>query len=96
MNRNKSYFYRCGSKECYKAITNDDYLIVQTEGVVEFTDKAGTFRKRQGMIYLHFLESCLKSFQSDFNYMKIAVQEDTKKLLKKEEREYLETLGIKM
>lgn len=52
---------KCASRDCFVEIKKDDYLIVQTTGVHEFTDKNGTRHKKEGLVYLHFLESCLKS-----------------------------------
>ena len=88
-------YFRCVSKECATPISAEDYLIVRTHGVVEFTDRQGRFQRKEGPVYLHFLETCLKSYVEGFNYDKLIVQADTNRLLKEEEKEYLQTLGIK-
>ena len=44
------------SRSCSKRITSNDYMIVKLSWVVTFRDKNGTVQKREGSVYLHFLE----------------------------------------
>ena len=60
-------------------------MLVKSTGIVSFRDKNGAVQKREGPVYLHFLESCMQ------NYF---IGADTMKLLKKEEIDFLKTLGI--
>lgn len=88
-------FFRCVAPGCNKAITANDYLIVKTTGVVSFVQN-GVPRKREGTVYLHFLEGCLKSYFENFDYRNIQVFDDTKTLLKKKELEFLKALNIQV
>ena len=70
-------------------------MIVKSTGVVTFHDKNGAVQKRERSVYLHFLEGCMQNYFEGFAYNKVTVGADTMKLLKKEEIDFLKTLGIK-
>ena len=85
---------RCASPSCSKRITSNDYMIVKSTGIVTFRDKNGPVQKREGPVYLHVLEGCMQNYFEDFAYNKVTRGADTMKLLKKEEIDFLNTLGI--
>lgn len=87
---------RCYAPGCSTKIGANDYLVVRTFGTVSFTDKNGNHQKREGTVHIHFLEECLKSFFQDFEYRNITVPEETKKELKKDETNYLKSLGLSL
>ena len=70
-------------------------MIVKTHGVVEYTDKQGRLQKREGAVYLHFLEECLKGYFPNFKYDEMQVPNDTANSLQNDERQFLQSLGIK-
>ena len=69
-------------------------MIVKSTGIVTFRDKNWAVQKREGLVYLHFLEGCMQNYFEDFAYNKVTIGADTMKLLKKEEIDFLNTLGI--
>ena len=69
-------------------------MIVKSTGVVTFRDKNEAVQKREGPVYLHFLEGCMQNYFEGFAYNKVTIGADTMKLLKKEEIDFLKTLGI--
>ena len=69
-------------------------MIVKSTGIVTFRDKNGAVQKREGLVYLHFLEGCMQNCFEDFAYNKVTIGPDTMKLLKKKEIDFLKTLGI--
>ena len=80
--------------ELQKRITSSNYMIVKSTGVVTFRDKNGAVQKRKGLVYLHFLEGCMQNYLEGFAYNKVTIGADTMKLLKKEDIDFLKTLGI--
>ena len=69
-------------------------MLVKSTGIVSFRDKNGAVQKREGPVYLHFLESCMQNYFIGFACNKVTIGADTMKLLKKEEIDFLKTLGI--
>ena len=69
-------------------------MIVKSTGIVTFRDKNGAVQKREGPVYLQFLEGCMQNYFEGFEYSKVTIGADTMKLLKKEEIDFLKTLGI--
>ena len=69
-------------------------MIVKSTGIVTFRDKNGAVQKREGLVYLHFLEGCMQNYFEDFAYNKVTIGPDTMKLLKKKEIDFLKTLEI--
>ena len=68
-------------------------MIVKSTGVVNFRDKNGAVQKKERPVYLHFLEGCMQNYFEGFAYNKVAISADTMKLLRKEEIDFLKTLG---
>ena len=69
-------------------------MIVKSTGIVTFREKNGAVQKREGPVYLHFLEGCMQNYFEDFAYNKVTIGANTMKLLQKEEIDFLKTLGI--
>ena len=69
-------------------------MTVKSTAVVTFRDKNGTVQKRERPVYLQFLESSLQNYFEGFAYNKVTIGADTMKLLKKDEIDFLATLGI--
>ena len=69
-------------------------MIVKLTGKVTFQDKNGALQKREEPVYLHFLEGCVQNYFEGFAYNKVMIGADSMKLLKKEEIDFLKTLGI--
>ena len=71
-------------------------VIIKTTGQTTFRDKNGQMQVRNGNVYLHFIENCLKIYIPDFKYEDISVPEDTKSGLSLQATNFLKTLGIKI
>ena len=93
---------RCQGK-CGKKIDGDDSLIVKSFGTSTWTDaKTGIEKSRYGAMYIHFRDSCLKSFDEDtfyqagdeFAYNRITVDTVTAAELNEEEKLELRRYGI--
>ena len=69
-------------------------MLVKSTGIVTFREKNGAVQKREGPVYLHFLEGCMQNYFEDFAYNKVTIGANTMKLLQKEEIDFLKTLGI--
>ena len=69
-------------------------MIVKLTGKVTFQDKNGALQKREEPVYLHFLEGCVQNYFEGFACNKVMIGADSMKLLKKEEIDFLKTLGI--
>ena len=69
-------------------------MIVKSTGIVTFREKNGAVQKREGPVYLHFLEGCMQNYFEGFAYNKVTIGANTMKLLQKEEIDFLKTLGI--
>ena len=91
---NSVFCCRCVADTCAMPIDKGECLIVKTHGVVSYTDKNGKLQKREGAVYLHFLEECLKSYIADFKYSDLQVLEDTEKMLESDEKSFLRSLAI--
>lgn len=94
-NYNVNFLNRCVAPSCSSKITANDYLIVKSTGVVKFTEKQGNLQTREGPVYVHFLEDCLKSYFDNFSYQNVDVTEDTQKCLTGDERSFLKSLGLR-
>ena len=59
---------KCQGK-CGKPITHSDILIVKSYGKTTWTEKnTGKDRCKYGPSYIHFLDNCLKNFDTDHFY----------------------------
>lgn len=75
-------------------IDKNERVIVKSHGVISYTDKQGRLQKREGPVYLHFLEDCLKEYFTEFEYKNIEVPVGTNKLLEADEKVFLKSLGV--
>ncbi|XP_057309058.1 uncharacterized protein LOC130648319 [Hydractinia symbiolongicarpus] len=85
---------RCVSPSCTMRITPQDFLIIKSTGVVTFTDKYKKVQKREGPVYVHFLEECLKGYVENFKYENVTVSDDTKNNLTTAQCNFVLSLGI--
>ena len=69
-------------------------MIVKSTGIVTFRDKKRAVQKREGPVYVHFLEGCMQNYFEGFAYNKVTIGANTMKLVQKEEIDFLKTLGI--
>ena len=78
-------------------------MIVRSYGKISWTDrKTGEDKSKHGSLYIHFLDECLKTFDSDtyfapgetFDFRKITVDDKTVTELNEREKTYLRNLGI--
>ena len=69
-------------------------MIVKSTDIVTFRDKKGAVQKREGPVYVHFLEGCMQNYFEGFAYNKVTIGANTMKLVQKEEIDFLKTLGI--
>ena len=69
---------------------------MKTTGIVTYPDvkNGGPLVKKEGNVYLHFLEECLTNYFDSFKYANIVVPDDTRKSLKKQEIDFLKSLGV--
>lgn len=87
---------------CGKTITQNETLIVKTFGKTSWTDrKTGQQREKFGPMYVHFHEDCLKTVDDreyspdeSFPFDTIQVDPATKAVLKEQDVQFLESLGI--
>lgn len=88
--------FRCVSPTCMTPIGKTDYLIVKTTGIVTYPDprNSGQLVKKEGNVYLHFLDECLNNYFDSFKYENIVVPDDTRKSLKSSEITFLRSYGI--
>ena len=92
-----------GRGNCHKTITQSDRLLVRLYGIRSWLDhKAGEERSRDGPLYIHFRDNCLKTYDSKnyyepnelFNYQQIKLDERTRKKLSDVDIVYSHDLGI--
>ena len=69
-------------------------MIVKSTGIVTFRDKKRAVQKREGPVYVHFLEGCMQNYFEGFAYNKVTIGANTMKLVQKEEIDFFKTLGI--
>lgn len=62
---------------CKRAFSEEDWVIVKTEGLHEFTDKKGKQRTTKGNIYIHYLRACLDEYQQNFSFQMMTVLKST-------------------
>ena len=69
-------------------------MIVKTTGKQTFKVK-DKIHVKEGPIYLHFLEPCLKNYFQHFQYDMITVPSDTSDGLTEQAKNYIKSLGLK-
>lgn len=82
---------RC--QECRISFMPQDFVGVKTTSDREYTDKNGQKKKSFGNVYLHYITTCLKEFDQNFNFNSINVPKGTQNHLKPSEIHKLKTKG---
>ena len=93
---------RC-RENCHKTITQSDRLLMRSYDISSRLDhKTGEEQSKNGPLYIHFQDNCLKAYDSKndyapnelFNYQQIKLDERTRKKLSDVDNVYLQDLGI--
>ena len=100
-NKLSQSIFKCQGN-CGKKITSDDYLLVKSYGTCKWTDKTGREQSKFGPMYIHFVDKCLKHFDSEtfygphqhFDYSKIKVDKKSLADLSDAEISFLKNLGV--
>ena len=80
---------------CQRLFSDQDVVLIKTQGIRQyFCSKAGKGRSSEGKIYLHFLNSCVKEYDSSYMPEKVVVSEGTASQLPKAARAAMKSKGI--
>lgn len=71
-------------------------VIIKSSGMLTWKDKNGRMQTKEGTVYVHFNEKCLKGYFEDFDYSKLEVKGETLKGMSDNAKHYLRSFGIKM
>jgi len=94
-----SIIFRCHAPDCpyQQKIDNKALMVIKTTGKSTFKNKStGKIETRNGTVFVHFLEVCLKNFLPGFSYDQVTIEKDTMDKLDGEAITYLRSFGIKM
>ena len=69
-------------------------MIVRTNGITTWRDKNDKIQTKNGTVFVHFGEECLKTYFPAFTYSKVRVEQETKNQLPDSAIDYLKSFGV--